>query len=882
MKLPHLKPTVLVKMMARSLVVLAVSILLVEYISYRSSSRQIIGLTEERAQNLTTLYAERFDRIFNDVEIDLLTIRNLPSLRDYFLNRQYDLYNEADQQLFSVGDFLSQLYRRNSAYARIVLTDNEGAEVLSVVEGISSVMPTVKPIEARSLWSRSGEIPATRAQGPIKLPGDGEEVLWFRMMLGTSSQSWGHVTIFYSLTALLSDLRTVQLFDTGRLSVYRRDGIVIHDPDISPGDNLIRRNSRLATAILRIDQPRTVQLDLEAGDSFLISASPMMREPWIVAALAREDEMLAKLNDTRDMIIVLIVIAVLLEVLAVSVFTRRLVVAPIKKLLDGISEVAAGNHDHRVDVSSSDEFGQLGRSFNRMTMELKQRDSRIEEGELRFRIIAETSPVALAIAAEEGGDVMFANQAWFNMFGMNRSDLNRFKAEDIYWDRRQRDDIIRRIQTGEQVRNEEIKFRNAGGEPVIALLSAREIVYDSRKAMLAIVIDYTERKHLEEQLRQSQKMDAIGQLTGGVAHDFNNLLAVILGNAELLTEADQEAGITSNPRLDAIMRSAQRGAELTQRLLAFSRKQSLEPQIVRLDKLIHGMEDLLHRALGETIDLNIVDTPDLHASKVDPGQVENAVLNLCINARDAMPEGGKITIETSNAHVGPDHPGIAEGMTVGDYVLLTVTDTGVGIPAEVLERVFEPFFTTKEVGKGTGLGLSMVYGFARQSGGNLCIDSEPGKGTTVSLFLPEAEQREADQDTSKSPCSPVTEDRVVLVVEDDEDVRELAINMLQSLGCATLAVRDGFAAMDVLRRRSDVDILLTDIVLPGGMDGPAIAGEAKALHADIKILYMSGYPDSSGGDPLADLADGPLLHKPFSKSVLADKLNELIEQDNRV
>jgi len=875
MSLFRIKPTVLVKMMVRSLIVLAVSILLVEYISYKSSSRQIVELTQERAQNLTALYAERFDRLFRNVEVDLLTISNLPSLRDYYLNRQYELFNEADQNLHSVAVFLSSLFRRNEAYVHIAIETLDGKSVLAVVDGDPRIIPTRSPIESHGLTDTMADVIQVQPEGLNPVPRTGAGALKFRIDLNVGGKIWGHAHIHYSLDALVADLKSVQLFDTGHLAIYQADGVVIYDPDIAVGESLKNRLHHPALAVLDIDRPATVQIENDRGDAFLVSASPTKRNQWVVAAVAREEEMLAKLNQTRDMIILLIVIAVALEFLAVSVFTRVLVVNPIRKLLAGISEVASGNHAYRVDVPTNDEFGQLGRSFNRMTVELQQRDHRIEQSEQRFRIIAETLPVGLAIATQEGGDILFVNQAWLDLHGYARDTLPGLKAPAVYWDPAERDSIIRHIQSGKMVRNREIVCKRGDGEAIAALLSAREIVYNDQKAILSIVVDYTERKQLEEQLRQSQKMDAIGQLTGGIAHDFNNLLAVIMGNAELMEERALETGAEPDPTIGAIIRSARRGAELTQRLLAFSRKQSLEPKIVHLDELVSGMADLLHRTLGETVSVHIVNAPGLKSCRIDPGQVENAILNLCINARDAMTDGGRIVIETANITVAADQADRLDGLAPGAYVLLTVTDTGKGIAPEHIDRVVEPFFTTKEVGKGTGLGLSMVYGFAKQSGGHLGIDSTLGAGTTISLYLPVAQSDAATMPADRDAPHKATQNRTVLLVEDDDDVRDLALSMLRSLGYTPLGVSTGAAAIEILHERPDIDILLTDIVLPGTMNGPAIASAAHRLRTDIKVLYMSGYPDTSPGAEGFDLAGVPLISKPFRKSELADRLNEL-------
>jgi CheY-like chemotaxis protein len=322
-----------------------------------------------------------------------------------------------------------------------------------------------------------------------------------------------------------------------------------------------------------------------------------------------------------------------------------------------------------------------------------------------------------------------------------------------------------------------------------------------------------------------------------------------------------------------------RGGELTQRLLAFSRQQPLQPKVTDLSVLVNGMKDMLRRTLGETIRIETVASADLRRSLADPGQVENALLNLAINARDAMPDGGKLTISVGNAT--PEDASAAErhGVDPGNFVLLSVGDTGTGMTSEVLERVFEPFFTTKDVGQGSGLGLSMIYGFAQQSGGYVTIESAPGHGTTVRIFLPQAEAGAVDREPDAITSEPRGRNETILVVEDDADVRNLTVSLLERLGYAVLEAEDGNQALAVLETAPGVDLLLTDAVLPGGMSGPQFIKEAKRRHGEIKALLMSGYSmrviEQHGG---LDAGVG-LINKPFQRYDLAQKLRDVLDLD---
>jgi PAS domain S-box-containing protein len=390
-----------------------------------------------------------------------------------------------------------------------------------------------------------------------------------------------------------------------------------------------------------------------------------------------------------------------------------------------------------------------------------------------------------------------------------------------------------------------------------------------------ITRDLTERKQTEQALRQAQKMEAVGQLTGGIAHDFNNLLTVILGNLQMLGDQVRDDALSAK-LVDAAARSAGRGAELTRKLLAFSRRQMLNPASIDLVELVGGMTEMLRRTLGETIEVATrVDAQVPHAF-ADQGQVENALLNLALNARDAMPRGGRLTIGIEAARLDADYTARESGVAAGDYVMLAVSDTGTGMLAEVLARAVEPFFTTKESGKGSGLGLSMVYGFAKQSGGHLKIYSEPGYGTTVRLYLPVAQRTEARAAMAAGHDHPRGSE-TVLVVEDDEDVRQVAVGFLDSLGYAVLEAADPRQAMEMLERNARVDLLFTDVILPGGMTGVDLAREACARHGTLKVLYTSGY--ARGALPASGHVEegSALLAKPYSREFLATMVREVLD-----
>jgi PAS domain S-box-containing protein len=380
-----------------------------------------------------------------------------------------------------------------------------------------------------------------------------------------------------------------------------------------------------------------------------------------------------------------------------------------------------------------------------------------------------------------------------------------------------------------------------------------------------------------EALAHSQKMQAIGQLTGGVAHDFNNLLTTILGTIDVIERGEANLAADSLRLLAAARHAADRGAALTARLLAFSRRQALEPRVVQPNRLISAMSDLLGRTLGENIVVEVVQTAGLWRTLVDPNQLESALLNLAINARDAMPEGGKLTIETGNTYIDEEYAQMHAEVKAGQYALLAVTDTGSGMPPDVLDRAFEPFFTTKPEGRGTGLGLSQVYGFVKQSGGHIKLYSEVGQGTTVKIYLPRAEGApEAEFVRQHGDVASLAHGETVLLVEDDDGVREYAIHALKLLGYRVLEAPDGAAALKLLDSHSDVTVLFTDVGLPG-INGRQLAEAVHLRRPGVKVLFTTGYARNAiVHNGLVD-AGVDVLIKPFTVDRLARKLREVID-----
>jgi signal transduction histidine kinase len=421
-----------------------------------------------------------------------------------------------------------------------------------------------------------------------------------------------------------------------------------------------------------------------------------------------------------------------------------------------------------------------------------------------------------------------------------------------------------------------IEAQEQAAERLEALVAER--TQELEKANEDLKSQMTERERVEASLRQSQKMEAVGQLTGGLAHDFNNLLTGISGSLELTRARLSQGKADSVDRyITTAQEAVKRAAALTHRLLAFSRRQALEPKPTNVNRLVTGMEELIRRTVGPAIHVEVVGAGGLWSTLVDPNQLENALLNLCLNARDAMPQGGRLTIETANRWL--DERGARDhDIAPGQYISLCVTDTGTGMEPDVAAHAFDPFFTTKPLGQGTGLGLSMIYGFARQSGGQIRIYSEVGKGTTMCLYLP---RHDDDPNFNAANFPEASESlgdgEVVLVIDDEPSIRMLITDVLSDTGYSVLEASDGPAGLRVLQSAARIDLLITDVGLPGGMNGRQVADAARTLRPDLRVLFITGYAEN------ALMGNGHLekgmhvLAKPFEVERLAIKIRELVK-----
>src|SRR5579862_414236 len=497
-----------------------------------------------------------------------------------------------------------------------------------------------------------------------------------------------------------------------------------------------------------------------------------------------------------------------------------------------------------------------------------------------FRLISENAADMIAVV-DGNGKRIYNSPAYQRILGYSQEELASTAAlEQVHPDDRGRvEEAAKEARSGGVGRSIEYRMRHKNGSWRL-MESTANTVRDAQGNVQTLIIvnrDITERRHLEEQFRQSQKMEAVGRLSGGVAHDFNNLLGVIIGYGEIV----QEGTATDSPLrgcVDEMLKAGHRAASLTRQLLAFSRQQVMDPKVLDLNLVVKDMEKMLKRLISEDIQLKTDLDPDLRRIKADQGQIEQVVMNLAVNARDAMPNGGELTLTTSNFYMDEDfvrrypYP-----VSVGDYVLLTVTDNGIGMDAATRVRVFEPFFTTKEKGKGTGLGLSTVYGVVKQSGGYIEVHSEPGAGATFKIYLPKVEDALDPQKQSTELPDSLHGTETVLLVEDEVALRKLSRQLLELCGYQVLEAESGAEALKISREHKQaIHLLLTDVVMPG-MSGRVLADQLVVQRPETQVVYMSGYTGQTVGEH-GVLAEGSFfLPKPFTREALARKVRKALD-----
>ena len=539
---------------------------------------------------------------------------------------------------------------------------------------------------------------------------------------------------------------------------------------------------------------------------------------------------------------------------------------------------------HRAEAELRELNDTLERRMEVRTQEIHDVFSRLYESERQFRNLVESVTDYAIFMLDQNGFVTTWNAGAERIKGYTSDEIigqhfSIFYTED---DRRNGvpEQVLATVRRTGRIAMDGWRVRKSGDLFWASVIINEVHDEEGRAAGFAKVTrDLTERRTMEEQFRQVQKMEAIGQLTGGIAHDFNNLLTVISGNIETVQRRMSRADPSLYRYLEAAARAVERASTLTHRLLAYSRRQPLEPRAVELNRLIMGMSDLLSRTIGAHITIETVLAGGLWQVSADPNQVENAILNLAVNARDAMPDGGKLTLETANTYLDEAYARINAEVIPGQYAMLAVSDTGIGMTPDVVEKAFEPFFTTKGLGEGTGLGLSQVYGFIKQSGGHIKIYSELGEGTTVRLYLPRLRERSpVVQEDAPVVQPPLGGQETILVIEDNDEVRAYTTDILRELGYEVFEATEGDTALSLIASEPRIKLLFTDIGLPGPFNGRQIADEARKLRSDLKVLFMTGYAQNAiihqgRLDPGVQL-----IVKPFNFAGLAAKIRQMFDE----
>jgi PAS domain S-box-containing protein len=567
--------------------------------------------------------------------------------------------------------------------------------------------------------------------------------------------------------------------------------------------------------------------------------------------------------------------------LAVWALGDRFLIRRTQALVRVTRDLGAGRFDVRAPVPyDRGELGELERAFNAMADSLQRREAAVVESEGRFREITETIQEVFWILSPDRRSLLYLSPAFEPIWGRPVSSmegsLERLLATVDPEDAARIREAFAKM--GPEGFREEFRIRRP--DDGLRWISTRAFPVRDSEGRVSRIIgsseDITERRGVEEQFRQSQKMEALGRLAGGVAHDFNNLLTVISGYAELLM-SDPKMDDETRHQLQEIAASSKRASSLTRQLLAFSRKQIVQRQPVDLNDTLRRMQDMLRRLIGENVKLTIGPGENLATVMADPGHIEQTIMNLVVNARDALPRGGSIRIETANVELDEAYAKDHSGVVPGEFVMLAVSDTGIGMDAATRARLFEPFFTTKERGKGTGLGLATVYGIAKQFGGHIWVYSEPGRGSCFKIYFPKAASGESAPAPRAAPASAKGGTETILVVEDDPNLRRLVRDALQTQGYTVLEAADGDAGLKISDGHEfPIHLLLTDSVLPG-ISGPALSKTLKERRPGLKVLFMSGYTDASVFEQAGVEIGRDFLQKPFTVEALARKIREILD-----
>jgi len=815
---------------------------------------------QDEALGLAKLAAAGQQQIVQGIRQALIALSELPAIK------------AKDTQ--GCNAYLSKIKQRYPGFISFIVVDMNGSSFCDASSDHKPSTAAGRPYFASTLKTGAftvGEFAIGRLTG--------RNVLHFALpFYGDDARMGGVVIAALSLDWLADSIARQDVPPGAALAITDRNGTVLaRYPDNGRFIGRKMPNDKY----WRVDHPgTTATLDLD-GVERIVGFSALQADSGglLVSFGLNKAQAFTKIQRRTQRGIFLITLSTLIVLVLMWLGARRFIQRPLGQLVDAANQWRLGEFARRVDIRGKSEIARVAGAFNSMADALEHRErelseakERAEEAAARITMIFESTTDSVLIV-DRDWCISYFNGPARSLFAEGR-DLIGMNLSEAFPDAADAE-ILGQFQ---KVMSDQ---RPAFVEALCARRNAWLAInaFPSSQGLAVFFRDITEHKHavearrlIQEQLHQSQKMESVGQLTGGIAHDFNNLLTVVSGNLELIEDA------ADNDRVRQFAAAARcaagRGAKLTAQLLAFSRRQKLNPKLINANKLISEFQGLIRQAVGGSCKVELRTDERLWFCHVDPPLLETALLNLALNARDAMPDGGVLEIETRNVVLDE---GVMDGCSPGSYVRLSVTDTGCGIPPEVRDRVFEPFFTTKEVGKGTGLGLSMVYGFVRQTGGYVDVESAPGMGTTVALYLPKAKQRpDAEAEAVQTQTIPGGSERV-LVVEDNEDVLEVTSAMLTTFGYRVLCARNGAEALQMLKSGQEFELLFSDVVMPNGMSGVELARETKRLNKSIKILLTSGY----AGDVLErhrSVDEFPIIDKPFQLADLARRLRSILDE----
>jgi signal transduction histidine kinase len=814
---------------------------------------------QNQALNLAKLAAAEQQQIVQGIRQVLIAMSELPSIKT------------KDSQ--ACDAYLAAMQQRFPAFVTFLVTDLNGASFCD-----TNIDHRPISIAARAYYAdvlKTGEFSVGQFSKGLST---GQNVIQFALPFYDGDRRMSGIIVAGLSLGWLADYIARKGAPEGTaLAITDRDGTCLaRYPDNGrfvgtkmPGDKYRKTDDRGAVDIVDVDGVERIE-----GYSALRADSGGL----VVSFGLNKAQAFTEIQDRTQRDILLIALSAALVLVLTSLGARRFIRRPLDQLVGAANQWRRGEFAQRVHVRDKSEIARVADAFNSMADALEHRERELseakekaEEAAARITMIFESTTDSVIIVDRDWRISYLNGRAWAQLADGRK--LIGMGMEEAFPDDPDKEILV-------QLHQAMLDERTASFEAfcprhgVWYALNA----FPSRQGLAIYFRDISEhkraleaREHIQEQLHQSQKMESVGQLTGGVAHDFNNLLMVISGNLELIEGAADNSRVRQFAA--AARRATDRGTKLTAQLLSFSRRQRLHPKLVDANQLIYEFQGLIRQAVGGGCEVKLRTDERLWLCHVDPSLLETALLNLALNGRDAMPDGGVLEIETRNEVL--DEQNVA-GFLPGSYVRLSVTDTGAGMPPEIRDRAFEPFFTTKEVGKGTGLGLSMVYGFVRQSGGYVTVESKAGVGTTVALYLPKAtQQSDAEVEAVQATTIQGGSERILLV-EDNEDLLEATLAMLTTFGYQVLGARNGEEAMRMLQNGEEFELLFSDVVMPKGMNGIELAREAKRLRRDIKVLLTSGYAGAVLERHQAS-AEFPIIDKPYRLPELARRLRSILE-----